>query len=85
MSGEVADVTSCLFHLAEASVLGSCAASLALGRLHYGMSTDILASLVDYVPQDHEKALALLRLAAHRGSVAGSSLSAQIYETRGGE
>jgi hypothetical protein len=80
----IADISSCLFHLCEASVLGSCAAALALGRLKYGIGTDILASLSDYVSQDTEAALPLLQLAAYRGSVAGACLSAQILQMRGG-
>lgn len=80
----VADISSCLFHLCEAAVLGSCAAALALGRLKFGIGTEVLASLVDYVPQDTEAALPLLQLAAYRGSVAGACLSGQILETRGG-
>jgi hypothetical protein len=80
----VADVSSCVFHLAEATVLGSCAATLALGRLRFGLSTDVLMTLSDYIPRDQASALALLMLAGFRGSANGACLAAQMCDTAGG-
>jgi hypothetical protein len=84
LGDSVADVSSCVFHLAEASVLGSCAAALALGRLRFGLSTDVLMTLSDYVPRDHGSALALLMLAGFRGSANGACLAAQMCDSAGG-
>jgi hypothetical protein len=80
----VADISSCVFHIAEALVLGSCAAALVLGRLRFGLTTDILLSLTDYVSRDRGSALALLMLAAFRGSANGACLAAQMCDTAGG-
>lgn len=81
----IPDISSCIFHLAEAVVLGSCAASLALGRLKYDLTTDILMTLIDYVSKDIQGALVLLMLAGFRGSANGACLAAQICENGGGK
>jgi hypothetical protein len=36
------DISSCIFHLCEASMLGHCAATLALGKLRHGLQTELL-------------------------------------------
>jgi hypothetical protein len=82
---DVADVASCLFHLCEASLLGSCAAALALGRLRSGLGTDLLEVLGDYVAEDRVAAVSFYQLAAARGSVMGAWQAAQISATDGGE
>ena len=65
-------------------MLGSCAAALSLGRLKFGLPTDILHCLSDYVATDQDAGLAFLTLAALRGSVAGACLAAQINELKKG-
>lgn len=82
---DVADVSSCLFHLCEASLLGSCAAALALGRLRAGLGTALLEILGDYVAVDQEAALSFYQLSAVRGSVVGAWQAAQILSSSGGE
>lgn len=80
---DVADVASCLFHLCEASMLGSCAAALALGRLRAGLGSDLLEVLGDYVAEDRGAALYFYELAAVRGSVMGAWQAAQIFGSDG--
>jgi hypothetical protein len=77
-TGGASDVSSCVFHLCEASVLGSCAAALSLARLHYGLTSSVLASLANYVPRNLEVALDLFLLAAHRGSATAVGYAAEI-------
>lgn len=74
-----------MFHLCEASLLGSCAAALALGRLREGLGTDLLEILSDYVAADSVAALSFYQLAAVRGSVTGAWHAAQILALSGGE
>lgn len=80
----MADVASCLFHLCEASLLGSCAAALALARLRAGLGTALLEVLGDYVATDRAAALCFYQLAAVRGSVAGAWQAGQISTADGG-
>jgi len=82
---DVADVASCLFHLCEASLLGSCSAALALGRLRAGLGTALLEVLGDYVVEDRAAASCFYQLAAVRGSVMGAWQAAQICAIDGGE
>jgi hypothetical protein len=82
---DVADLASCLFHLCEACLLGSCAAALALGRLRAGLGTSLLEVLGDYVLQDRQAARSFFQLAAVRGSVVGAWQAAQICQEDGGK
>lgn len=84
-TGGDSDVSSCIFHLCEASVMGSCAASLSLARLSYGLPSAVLASLMNYVPINLCAALDLFLLAAHRGSIAALGFAAEICAKLQGE
>lgn len=77
------DIASCVFHLSEACKRGSCAAALALGRLCYGMGSDISALLSDYIEIDTYAALDYFMLAAYRGSFLGLVKAAEIWDSLG--
>jgi hypothetical protein len=82
--GGKADISSCIFHLCEACRFGSCEAALSLARLHYGLSTDLLHSLGNYITKNSIVALKLFMLAAHRGSIAALYYSGQMLQDSDG-
>lgn len=84
-TGGCSDISSCIFHLCEACVLGSCAAALSLARLHYGLETAVQDDLLDYVPKNLPLALELFVLAAHRGSISALSYAGDICTELGGD
>jgi hypothetical protein len=82
------DVSSCLFHLCEASNHGHKYAALALGRLRHGLCTAAIPEIaagLGYVTADLDSARLMYEVSSVRGSIAGSYWAGELNRQCGGE